>query len=171
MANDNKFFSYFDDKELEALKSIIFPEENLISLNDLENESKQSHKQMVTSMIKGIYGKNNSQIYSDLKIMINDRVFNTHKIILMCFAPFIFVKISQVLQNYKVKSLNKVNKIRILDIDHNAFDIILRYMYCGELQTPNENNFDLVRESSLRLKMLDFSKKWTHLYGLSTLNV
>ncbi len=155
-------YNYFDERNLNNSKSTIFSEQRLNALNKLENESKQWHKEMVISWIKDIYLKSKAQMYSDFKIHINQRVFNTHRVILRCFVPIIFKKISQSIG--KNQSLSEVKEVHVVGIDDKAFDILLRYMYCGELETPNENNFHLVHQNSLRLKMFEFCHKWTQFY-------
>lgn len=99
----------------------------------------------------------NSQ-YTDLDLYVDNLCFPVHKLILACYAPFIFQK----LERNRSKQ-NPIEKLKLVNIDAKSFAIIIGFMYTGMAQ-PNENNFLPVLNAAIHLFMFDFANAWVELY-------
>ncbi|RWS01109.1 ring canal kelch-like protein [Dinothrombium tinctorium] len=114
----------------------------------------QSHK--LVNFIKDCY-KHNGNIYSDIQIHIDDEVFMAHRLILACFIPFLFHRLS------RSERPQETRKLRLTGISAKAFQIIIQYIYTGVVQ-PTKDNFLTVLETALKFLMNEFAETWMRIY-------
>ena len=99
----------------------------------------------------------NSQ-YTDLDLYVDNLCFPVHKLILACYAPFIFQK----LERNRSKQ-NPIEKLKLVHVDAESFAILIDFMYTGSAQ-PSDTNFLPVLNTAIHLFMFDFANAWVELY-------
>lgn len=72
--------------------------------------------------LREIHRKELSKLFSDFEISIGDKVFRIHRLIIACFIPIIFYKLS------KICGMNDIRSIKLIGIELCAFEIILKFI-------------------------------------------
>ena len=81
----------------------------------------------------------NNQEYSDIKIIISDKTLYAHKVILAAHSPVFLAMF-----NSDMKENNK-NEIQIADIEFDAFQELLRFIYTGTIKKMDQLGYHLLR--------------------------
>lgn len=117
---------------------------------------RESHLAKLITFIEQLH---NSSQYTDLDLYVEDLCFPVHKLILACYAPFIFQK----LERNRTAKNKPIEKLRLINIDAQSFASIIEFMYTGRAQ-PTEQNFLPVLNTAIHLFMFDFANAWIELY-------
>lgn len=113
----------------------------------------------LAKLIAFIEQMHKSSLYTDLDLHVDNLCFPVHKLILACYAPFIFQK----LERSRTKANCPIEKLKLVNIDAQSFAILIGFMYTG-LAQPNESNFLPVLNAAIHLFMFDFANAWVELY-------
>lgn len=112
----------------------------------------------LAKLITFIEQMHRNSLYTDLDLYVEDLCFPVHRLILACYAPFIFQK----LERTRTKP-NPIEKLRLVNIDPQSFATVIGFMYTGIAQ-PDETNFLPVLNTAIHLFMFDFANAWVELY-------
>jgi len=118
---------------------------------------KQSHSQKLSKFLREVF-KSNLKFYHDFELHIEDEIFYCHRLLVACFIPFIFHKLSQTKAKFY-----EAKKLRLRGISAKAFKVILQYIYNGQCQ-PTEENFIPVLDTAIRFFMYEFADTWIEMY-------
>ena len=103
---------------------------------------REIHCHKLINFIERVF-KDANKMYSDLEIHVENERFLAHRLVIACYAPFIFHKLARTLRSEETR------KIRLTGIKAAPFSIILEYMYTG-LAQPSDNNFLPVLDTAIR---------------------
>lgn len=135
----------------------------------------------LAKLIATIEQLHKSSLYTDLDLYVDDLCFPVHKLILACYAPFIFQKLERnrvasaggevtgvegtkgVRTGSGKKISHPIEKLKLVNIDAQSLAILIGFMYTG-LAQPTETNFLPVLNAAIHLFMFDFANAWVELY-------
>lgn len=113
----------------------------------------------LAKLIAFIEQMHKSSLYTDLDLYVDNLCFPVHRLILACYAPFIFQK----LERSRTKANCPIEKLKLVNIDAPSLAVLIGFMYTG-LAHPNESNFLPVLNAAIHLFMFDFANAWVELY-------
>ena len=112
------------------------------------NDLRQEIELMDVNYKKGVFGDLKAFIQDettkDFKIIINDREFPVHKFLLAARSP----TLAEILKNNP-----EVEKLNLVDISVEIFEIILKFLYTDELPEDDGTNFMLLFAAAGKLKI------------------
>jgi hypothetical protein len=117
---------------------------------------REIHCHKLINFIERVF-KDGGKMYTDLEIHVENERFLAHRLVIACYAPFIFHKLA------RTPRAEDTRKIRLTGIKAAPFAVILEYMYTGMAQ-PNDSNFLSVLDTAIRFFMYEFADTWVELY-------
>ncbi|GFR14441.1 actin-binding protein IPP [Trichonephila clavata] len=82
-------------------------------------------------------------VLTDVELIVDGKVFKCHRALLVCFSPALKRK----LLGSDGKPITK--KIHVPKVSSKDFDILLQYMYTGDLNVTCENFYDVYKAASI----------------------
>ncbi|XP_035208275.1 kelch repeat and BTB domain-containing protein 2-like [Stegodyphus dumicola] len=113
--------------------------------SSMRQGASNKHAQMLKQFNEDIFKRN---VLTDVEVFVKGKVFRSHRSLLICFSPYLRQKL--------ISSEGRpiTNKVEIPLIDSNEFDVLLRYMYTGNLHIDC-NIFLRVYQAASLLEMQD----------------
>lgn len=95
----------------------------------------------VTALCSGLRQLYESTQYSDVDIVVEQRTFHSHQLLLAAMSPYF----DAMFTSGMIESQNRM--VNIQNVPSSTFDLILKFIYSGELELDEDNVGDLLQAS------------------------